>query len=102
VDCQHDWVVNQRGKALCQRCGYQARGKGYVHWWKVYGNADWRSRPTCLNCREPVMSFGTRCVRCRGMPTIEVPPPPSQGQQAVAWAKVDRMAAERVADEQKS
>src|SRR5579864_1313645 len=65
ADCLHLWSVSRDGTAKCSKCGYQARGKDYRKWWKLFKNVDWRTRPYCLNCREPMMEFGQICEECR-------------------------------------
>jgi hypothetical protein len=97
-DCNHDWEP-RKGRLVCKKCGYVARERNFKRWWNLYGKYNWRERPYCLNCREPTMFFGGLCKRCRTKPQIQVPPPPTAAEQAAAWAKVDKMAEERLKDE---
>lgn len=64
IDCIHDWYPLDAERLVCLRCSYVARGNSYKGWWNKFGKLNWRERPYCLNCREPVMEYGRMCSRC--------------------------------------
>lgn len=70
-DCNHVWTLTPKGKAVCLNCNYTARGDDYKAWFKKFSKWPEIYRPKCLCCREPVMTEGTICERCKVItPTI--------------------------------